>query len=238
MSRASSRRNFSGVSICRARISWNRSSGAPSSREQMTAERSSYLALDRPARRELKERSDVREVPGRQLEVGGLHGSERVRLGRTVVGSDRHARAFGDVRKPGIGRDARDPSICPSRDGGAEADLRGDVEKQILERAPCRDGFAVRRPLGGDVRCQHAAKRRLVADKRVDPEPRDRADELTEKLDVAAEARVRRIRRADEEMGEPGALDDEELRVQMREEGRARPLPASSPERLAAGSSS
>ena len=130
----------------------------------------------------------------------------------------------GIWRKPGIGRDPRDPSICPSRDGGAEADLRGDVEKQVLERAPCRDGFAVRPPLGGDVRCQHAAKRRLVADKRVDTEPRDRADEFTQELDVVAEPRVRRIRRADEEMGEPGALDDEELRVQMREEGRARLL--------------
>ena len=140
------------------------------------------------------------------------------------MGSDRHARALGDGRQRGVGDDARHPSICPSRDGRAEADLSGDVKKQILERAPCRDGFAVRRPLGGDVRRQHAAKRRLVADKRVDPELRDRADELTEKLDVAAEARVRRVRRANEEMGEPGALDDEELRVQMREEGRARLL--------------
>ena len=33
-----------------------------------------YLPLDRPARRELKKRSDVRELPGRQLEVAGSTG--------------------------------------------------------------------------------------------------------------------------------------------------------------------
>ena len=138
------------------------------------------------------------------------------------MGSDREAGAFGYVRQRGIGYYARDPSVDPSGDGCAKADPPGDVTQQILERPPGLAGFVDFRIGGGNVRRQHGAKRRVFTDNRVDPELRDRADKLTEEFDVLGRGPRPSRGRTNEEMRQPGALNDEELGVQLCEEGLVR----------------
>ena len=137
------------------------------------------------------------------------------------MGSDGYTSAFGNVRQCCIGRYAWHPCVCPSCDSCPESNLLRNVDEQILKRASSRAGFIDIRPLGGDVRRQHGTERRSFADKRIDPVLRDGANKLAEELDVAAKSPVRRVRRAHEEMREPGPLDHEDLRVQMIEEAVA-----------------
>ena len=142
----------------------------------------------------------------------------------TVVGGDGYTGAFGNVRQCPIGRYARHPFICPSCDSCPESYLLCYVHEQILKRTSSHAGFIDIRPLRGNVGRQHGTERSPFADKSIDPVLRHRANKLTEELNVAAKAPVRRVRRAHEEMRAAGPLDHEDLRVQMIEEAVA-PVP-------------
>ena len=180
------------------------------------------LAFDRPARRELKKSREVGKFPGWQLDVNRLRVTERVGLGLPVMRSDREARAFGDGRQCVIGGNAGDPSVVPLRHGRTKANTSRNIEQQPLELPFGLAGCVVFRLAGGNVGRQHGSKRRVFTDHRVYAELCDRADELAEEFDVHAESCARRIGGADEGMCEPGALDDEELGVQMRRQGLVR----------------
>ena len=148
-------------------------------------------------------------------------GAERIGLSLTVVWSDGDVHYLGEVRQRGVGRHPRDPAINLLCHDCAEGTASGDVEQQTLERAPGRDGFIDRLRTGRSVRRQHRAKRRVIPDECVDTECPHRGDQLTEELHILAEACVRRVGRADEEVGEPAPLSHEELRVKVCEEGLA-----------------
>ena len=147
--------NFSGVSICRARIVWKRSSGRTFEPRANDGRALHRLAFDRPARRELKKRREVGKFPGWQLDVNRLRVTERVGLGLPVMRGDREAVAFGDGRQCVIGGNAGDPSVVPLRHCRTKANTSRNIEQQPLELPFGLAGCVVFRLSGGNVRRQH-----------------------------------------------------------------------------------
>ena len=102
--------------------------------------------------------------------------------------------------------------------GGTEPYLCSDVDEQPFKRPSHCTGLIDLWRIRCDVRRQHGTQRCIISHERIHTKLRDRAHELAEKFDVAAERSFGGVGRSNEEMRQPGALNHEDLCVQIGEE--------------------